>query len=199
MPARHRARRLLLATAVALLTGATAGAAPDTLATPPVVPDTGAAARAQDSTLLLPLTGLQGLAPAPAAVKSPGTAMLLSALLPGAGQVYNESYWKVPVVLGAGAYFTSRWLHFNRLAAEARDRYDASLAGTSGGDQQQLRLREFYKDERDTYTWYLFILYLLNVADAYVDASLYDFTVSDDLSLRVLPEGPGRIALRITF
>jgi hypothetical protein len=198
MPARHRTRRLLFATAVALLAGAAAGAAPDSLATSPVMPDTGAALRAPDSTLVLPLTGWQGASPAPAEVKSPGTAALLSALLPGAGQAYNESYWKVPVVAGFGAFFVSRWLHFNRLADEARDRYAESLL-TSSGDQQQLRLREFYKDERDTYSWYLFILYLLNVADAYVDASLYDFTVSDDLSLRVLPEGPGRIALRITF
>lgn len=198
MPVRQRARRLLLLLAVGLLTGAAAGAAPDSLTTPSVMPDTGAAARAQDSTLLLPLTALQGTASAPAATKSPGTAALLSAVLPGAGQAYNESYWKVPVVVGAGAFFVSRWLHYNRLAGEARDRYAESLL-TSTGDQQQLRLREFYKDERDTYSWYLFILYLLNVADAYVDASLYDFTVSDDLSLRFLPEGPGRIALRITF
>ena len=113
--------------------------------------------------------------------------MLFSGILPGAGQVYNESYWKVPVVAGFGIYFASQWLHFNRLTVEARDKYQASLATLPGGDQLQLRLREFYKDQRDTYTWYFLILYLVNVADAYVDASLYDFNVGDDLSIRVLP------------
>ncbi|MGB5873775.1 MAG: DUF5683 domain-containing protein, partial [Bacteroidota bacterium] len=38
----------------------------------------------------------------PRASKSPGTALLLSALVPGAGQVYNESYWKVPIIVGLG-------------------------------------------------------------------------------------------------
>ncbi len=45
--------------------------------------------------------------------KSPGLAMLLSAALPGAGQFYNESYWKVPVVAGLGIYFVAEWISCN--------------------------------------------------------------------------------------
>lgn len=134
-----------------------------------------------------------------APTKSPGLALLLSAALPGAGQFYNESYWKVPVVLGFGVYFTSQWLHYNRLTSEARDRYSASLLLDAGGDATQLALREFYKDRRDSYTWYLLILYVLNLADAYVDASLYDFDVGEDLSLRLVPEQGGRIGVRLEF
>lgn len=126
--------------------------------------------------------------------------MLYSALLPGAGQAYNESYWKVPVVVGFGVYFASMWLHNNRLYHDYRDQYIASITPEDpGGDQNLQMLREFYRDERDTFTWYFFILYFLNIADAYVDASLYDFNVSDDLSIRLMPEMGTRLTLRVTF
>jgi len=133
--------------------------------------------------------------------KSPGLAMLFSALVPGAGQAYNESYWKVPIVVGFGIYFTSMWLHNNRLYQDYRDQYLASFNNpqTPNGNGDLQRLREFYRDQRDTFTWYFFILYFLNVADAYVDASLYDFSVGDDLSIRLMPEAGTRLTLRVAF
>jgi len=131
--------------------------------------------------------------------RSPGLALLFSAVVPGAGQIYTGSYWKVPVILGFGTYFTSQWLHYNRLTTEARDRYAASLQTDPAGDRTQLSLREFYKDQRDAYTWYLAILYLLNLADAYVDASLYDFDVGDDLTVRLMPDERGRMSLQVGF
>lgn len=132
--------------------------------------------------------------------KSPGLAMLFSAVLPGAGQAYNESYWKVPVVLGFGIYFASSWLHNNRLYKDYSDQYKASItASIPGGDSRLLNIREFYREQRDTFTWYFAILYFINIADAYVDASLYDFNVGDDLSIRLMPEVPTRLTLRVTF
>jgi len=130
--------------------------------------------------------------------KSPGTAMLLSALIPGAGQFYNESYWKVPVVLGFGVYFVSSWLDNNRRYADYREKYTASLQQFPNGDPRLLAVREFYKEQRDSFTWYFLILYLLNIADAYVDASLYDFNVGGDLSLRFLPTSTG-FGLQLRF
>ena len=122
--------------------------------------------------------------------KSPGLAMLLSAVIPGAGQFYNQSYWKVPVVLGLGLYFASTWLDQNRRTQDFRQKYAASLAATPPDlftSNQYLSEREFYKQQRDTFAWYFVILYMVNLADAYVDASLFDFDVGRDLSLRVLP------------
>jgi hypothetical protein len=125
---------------------------------------------------------------APARSKSPSTAMLLSGVLPGAGQVYNESYWKTPIILGLGVYFISEWLDNNRRAEDYRQKYDLSLQTLPPYGNTRLRdLREFYKDQRDSFTWYFFILYVLNIVDAYVDASLYGFDVSPTLSLRGLP------------
>jgi hypothetical protein len=132
--------------------------------------------------------------------KSPGTAMLLSAMLPGAGQFYNHSYWKVPVVLGFGLYFVSSWLDNNRRYEDYQEKYAASILKNPAGDPILLNVREFYKEQRDSFTWYFFLLYFISIADAYVDASLYDFNVGGDLSLRVLPPLPGpAVGIRFTF
>jgi hypothetical protein len=132
--------------------------------------------------------------------KSTGTAMLLSGILPGAGQFYNGSYWKVPIVLGFGLYFVSSWLDNNRRYQDYAEKYNASILKNPAGDPIILNVREFYKGQRDSFTWYFFLLYLINIADAYVDASLYDFSVGGDLSLRMLPPAPGpALGLRFTF
>jgi hypothetical protein len=125
----------------------------------------------------------------PLATKSPGTAMLMSAILPGAGQVYNTSYWKVPIILGFGIYFISSYLDADRRAEDYRQQYIASLAVTPGGDPSLIAMRDFYLGERDTFVWYFCILYFLNIVDAYVDASLYGFDVSPTLNMQGLPDG----------
>jgi hypothetical protein len=120
--------------------------------------------------------------------KSPLKATLLSAVLPGAGQFYNESYWKVPIVVGFGVYLLSNWLDNNRRYQDYKSQYEASIAtNPPDGDQTLLNNREFYKDQRDSFTWYLLIWYFVTLVDAYVDASLYDFNVGSDLTLRTLP------------
>jgi len=128
----------------------------------------------------------------PRVSKSPGTAVLLSAVVPGAGQVYNESYWKVPIIVGLGTYFIVELIRNNKLYREYRDKYEESLRDSPpSGDAQTLRLREFYREERTKFGWYFLILYVANLVDAYVDAVLFDFDMTDDLSLRSTPwEGP---------
>ena len=127
--------------------------------------------------------------------------MLLSAVLPGAGQFYNESYWKVPVILGLGGYFLVEFLDNHELYRDYSDRYEASLGTTPGGDPQLLTYREFYRDQRDTFAWYFLILYAINILDAYVDASLFDFDVGGDLAgAAVGPPAPGgSLTLRVRF
>ncbi len=124
------------------------------------------------------------------ATKSTAVALILSAVLPGAGQAYTESYWKVPVFLGLGTYFVAQWISNNNRAKDYRILYEQSITiENPGGNSRYLSARDFYKRERDTFTWYFFIMYLANLADAYVDAALYDFNVSEDLTIRVIPEG----------
>lgn len=106
--------------------------------------------------------------------KSPWGAVLRSAVLPGFGQFYNESYWKIPVIWGTGALLISGWVYNNNLYNDNKD-----LFISTGQSLYQYR-RDFYRNERDNFTIYLVVLYVLNILDAYVDAHLYDFTVEED-------------------
>ena len=126
--------------------------------------------------------------------KSPTLAIALSAVLPGAGQVYTERYWKIPLIWGFGAWFASQWIKAQDLYSGARDRYRASVErGENGGrgNSQYLYERDFYHDERDRFAFYIAITYVLNIVDAYVGASLYNFDVSEDLG------GTARLQLNI--
>jgi hypothetical protein len=121
-------------------------------------------------------------AEAPRGKKDSWTAIGLSAVLPGAGQVYTENYWKVPVILGLGGYWVYEWNRNDDRYDEYSALYDESVASSPPyGDEQYLSLREAYKDQRDAFAWYLGILYLVNIVDAYVGAELYDFDVGPDL------------------
>jgi hypothetical protein len=118
------------------------------------------------------------------AIKSPTTAIILSAVLPGAGQIYTGRYWKVPIILGFGGYFAYEWVRMNDHYTQSRSSYQASVsAGENNGqgNPQLLYERDFYHDERDRFAFYLAITYLLNIVDAYVGASLYNFDVGDNL------------------
>ena len=106
--------------------------------------------------------------------KSPWGAVLRSAILPGFGQFYNESYWKIPVIWGIGALLVSGWVHNNGLYKENGDLFIES------GNEIYRQRRDFYRDQRDNFTIYLVITYLLNLIDAYVDAHLFDFQVDDN-------------------
>jgi len=110
-------------------------------------------------------------------------AMLFSAALPGAGQFYNESYWKIPIVLGLGGYWGYEWVQMNNELKTYKSKYTESLVKFPPlGSYQYKNLRDFFRSERDKFAWYLGILYVLNIVDAYVDASLFEFSVGEDLS-----------------
>jgi hypothetical protein len=121
--------------------------------------------------------------------KSPGKAVLFSAVLPGLGQIYTKSYWKLPIIWGLGGYYIHEWTKYNNRYRDYRDQYKKSLESSSQGDLQIRNLRDFYRSARDSFAWYFGILYLANLVDAYVSASLYEFDVSDDLSVRVGESG----------
>jgi TM2 domain-containing membrane protein YozV len=113
--------------------------------------------------------------------KSPTVAVLLSAALPGAGQFYNESYWKIPIVGGLVGYFGYEYFRNNNLYKDYRNQYSASQTELNpSGDQNLKTLREFYRDQRDDFVWYFLIVYVINMVDAYVDAHMFDFDVKED-------------------
>jgi hypothetical protein len=118
--------------------------------------------------------------------------MGLSALLPGAGQIYNESYWKAPIIIGICGWLVYEWIQSNNLYKDYHDQYQASITQTApNGNSRMLTIREFYRDQRDGFAWYLGLLYTINILDAYVDASLFDFRQDSKAVLHPFPQPTG--------
>ena len=125
-------------------------------------------------------------------IRDPRRASLLSAILPGAGQLYNRKYWKLPIIYG-GAFLMGYYIHFNNEQYVInRNQYLLVQSGqpnTSRYSPDQLvRLREYWRRNRDFLVIISALVYLLNIADAAVDAHFSTFDVSDDLSLKWKPE-----------
>lgn len=132
--------------------------------------------------------------------KSPWLAVGLSAVAPGAGQLYNTNYWKAPVIWGLGGYWIYEWAKLNTKYKDFGDQYSASLQLLTPSGNEQLRtIRDFYHDERDKFAWYLGALYFMNLIDAYVGAHLYDFDVSPDLGYDGRIEPKVVATVRVTF
>lgn len=132
-------------------------------------------------------------------------AALFSAILPGLGQAYNEKYWKIPIVyaaIGTAGYFAIANSHtFHDLKNTYLLRIDGdsltsdeyvNVYGTqeyTGAltDDYLLTYIDQWKRYTDINVIVLSFLYVLNIVDAVVDAHLYNFDVSDDLSLHIQP------------
>lgn len=116
--------------------------------------------------------------------RTPMKAVLYSALLPGLGQFYNKSYWKIPIIGVVSGYFVYEIIKNNNSYLDYKSSYANSQTSVSpGGDQRLKILRDFYRDQRDQFYLYAAMVYLINIFDAYVDAHLFDFDVSDRIQL----------------
>lgn len=120
----------------------------------------------------------------------------MSAVLPGLGQVYNKKYWKVPIIYGGFAglgyvikvnndgYSTYRNAYIKKLDTDPTNDVFDEMRYTK--DDLKL-LKDAYRRDRDLAMIATFIVYVLNILDANVDAHLFYFNVSNDLSLHVQP------------
>lgn len=146
----------------------------------------------------------------------PNKAVLYSAIFPGLGQLYNRKYWKLPIVYGGflGLTYAISWngrMYNDYTAAykaiksddprsEANFRIWGPLVPnltdpSQVNDSRIATLQSSFKRSRDSYRRYRDLsiigavaLYGLCMIDAYVDAQLFNFDISPDLSLRVEPQ-----------
>ncbi|MBM2814753.1 MAG: hypothetical protein HW421_1515 [Ignavibacteria bacterium] len=134
--------------------------------------------------------------------KSPITAILLSLALPGAGQIYTGNYWKAPIfIAGSGALVYAAIFNNNKYK-NYQNLYDGVVGkgGSSSLDSMYYKLyKEFYRDNRDRSLFYLGCVYTLCIIDAYVGAHLYDFTVSDDITMQLIPNLNGGLSVSISM
>lgn len=138
----------------------------------------------------------------------PNRAMWLSAVLPGLGQVYNRRYWKLPLIIGGyvGLGYATSWN--NRMLTDYTKAYSDAMDNdpntksymdfypptTKESDIDMAWLKkslkakkDYYRRNRDLCIISMVGLYMLCMVDAYVDASLAHFDISQDLSMRVKP------------
>lgn len=131
--------------------------------------------------------------------KSPALAAWMSAVVPGAGQVYNGKnwWWKVPLIYGAGGtFFYSVYFYQNnyndfRNAYKYRIETGAAINNNERFDKFQTptlkAIRDSYRQARDEAALGLIIVYTLQILDASVEAHLLEFDINDDLSLKIQP------------
>jgi len=160
---------------------------------------------------------LQVTAPLKKVVRSPKKASIYAALFPGLGQIYNKKYWKLPIVYGgyAGLIYVLGWNNNNykdffqgyriiaqytsseTLKPEERAFLDnliknpsISLDNPSTFKYISTQLKsgkDYYRRNRDLTIIGIAALHVLSIIDASVDANLFDFDISDDLSMRIEP------------
>ena len=121
----------------------------------------------------------------------------MSAILPGLGQAYNKKYWKMPVIyagfIGLGYAVSANHVKYKayRDAYVARVDSDPNTVDTKYmnlyTDGNLITLQDYYHRYRDLAIIGCAALYVLNIIDASVDAHLFNFDVSDDLSMRIVP------------
>ncbi len=128
-------------------------------------------------------------------VHRPGRAALWG-LIPGGGQVYNGKFWKLPIVyggLGAGIYAITFNHDQYRIYLDAFfEQTDTNFVGIPAftgtyGPAQLITLQNEFRKQRDLSIILTALGYGLTILDAYVDAHLFYYDVSDDLSLRWEP------------
>ena len=128
---------------------------------------------------------------------NPKTASWL-AMIPGAGQVYNKKYWKLPIVYGGLGTTAFLIYYYGDLTSMYRKEYVARVNGNTEklnpklakytADENILELRNFYRRNMEICIAACTIIYVLSILDACVDAHLFYYDVSDNLSLGVKPK-----------
>lgn len=128
---------------------------------------------------------------------SPTKAALFSTFVPGLGQAYNKKYWKIPIIFAGIAIPMYYGLEQNQLFNEKREAYTDRLAGDSTdkylvpgnffSNEGLLESMDINRRNRDLMYIIAGIIYALQIVDASVDAHLFYFNVSDDLSLHYEP------------
>jgi hypothetical protein len=126
---------------------------------------------------------------------SPKKAAIMSAVLPGLGQAYNKKYWKIPIIyagLGTLGYlikYNSVRYSFYRRAYLAKIDDEPSTVDeypfvSENGLLQRLNQ---HRRTRDLLVVGAALFYALNIIDASVDAHLFEFDISDNLSFHIEP------------
>lgn len=127
----------------------------------------------------------------------------LSLVIPGAGQIYNRKYWKLPIIYGGfvGCAYALTWN--GQMYKDYSQAYQDIMSNNPNNNSYEQflppgidvndrldyyqdlfrRRKDLYRRQRDLSVIAFIAVYLLSVIDAYVDAELSDFDISKDLTM----------------
>lgn len=140
-------------------------------------------------------------------IPDPKRAMWLAMVIPGGGQIYNRKYWKLPLIYGGfiGCVYAMTWNNtmyrdYSQAYIDIMDNddntksYENFLPPTYDVNANMDRLKDLFKRRKNYYRRYrdlsmfcMIGVYALSILDAYIDAEMSSFDISDDLTLKVKP------------
>lgn len=124
---------------------------------------------------------------------NPKYAFRLSMLVPGAGQIYNKGYWKPPIIYAGFGVFSYLILNHHSQFKAYRNSYIAKTTRLRDDPFPQYGLsavqlqRNFHRQNRDMMFLLGAVWYALNIVEAFVDAHMKHFDVSEGISMHVTP------------
>ncbi len=140
----------------------------------------------------------------------PNNSIWFALAIPGAGQIYNRKYWKLPIIYGGfvGCAYALSWngKMYNDYSQAYQDIMSSNPQNNSymdflgpGITQEEVlsdlsyyqslfqRRKDLYRRQRDLSIFAFIAVYLLSIIDAYVDAELSNFDISNDLGMTLEP------------
>ena len=148
-----------------------------------------------------------GQQPAKRWIPDSNKSLWMAMVMPGAGQIYNRKYWKLPIIYGGfvGCAYALTWN--SKMYNDYSQAYQDIMSDNPNNDSYKdfipsyvdiesnkeyyqntfKNAKDIYRRQRDLSIFAFIGVYLLSVIDAYVDAELSDFDISKDLSLKLEP------------
>ena len=117
--------------------------------------------------------------------KSPTGAIYRSIALPGWGQWYVERYWKAPLFFGATAFTITNVIYQHHQFTTKQQAFD----NTTNPIEKSILLqqKENSRNQRDLFAFFTLLIYGVAAIDAYTDAHLFDFTVTENTKISTTP------------
>lgn len=131
----------------------------------------------------------------------------MAMVLPGAGQIYNRKYWKLPIIYGGfvGCAYALTWN--SKMYNDYSQAYQDIMSDNPNNDSYKdfippyvdinsnldyyketfKNAKDIYRRQRDLSIFAFIGVYILSIIDAYVDAELSDFDISKDLGMKLEP------------